>query len=218
MTVGEFESRLRSRLGHVGLSAEPSFFRAAEQYYSLLRRWNATTNLTALPLDDFPARTLDRLFVEPLQAAELLEDSPLACVDVGSGGGSPAIPLKLVRPSLRLTLVESVAKKTAFLREAVRELGLVKTEVLTARIEEVVPARLDGADIILVRGVRTDQPLAAVLAKLLKPGGRILRFGSASERVLAGFGEVQRRPLATGGELLVLRADSGTRGHRVLPC
>ncbi|OFW28719.1 MAG: 16S rRNA (guanine(527)-N(7))-methyltransferase RsmG [Acidobacteria bacterium RIFCSPLOWO2_02_FULL_65_29] len=206
MTVGDFESRLRSRLEHVGLSAEPHFLRAAERYYSLLGRWNATTNLTALALEDFPARTLDRLFVEPLQAAELVEDSPLACVDVGSGGGSPAIPLKLARPSLCLTLVESVAKKTAFLREAVRELGLVQTEVLTARIEEVVP-RLRGADLVLIRGVRTDQPLATILAKLLKPGGRILRFGSASERVPAGFREVERRRLATGGELLVLRAD-----------
>jgi len=90
VTVGDFESRLRSRLEHVGLSAEPHFLRAAERYYSLLGRWNATTNLTALALEDFPARTLDRLFVEPLQAAELVEDSPLACVDVGSGGGSPS--------------------------------------------------------------------------------------------------------------------------------
>lgn len=209
MSVGDFESRLRSRLQHVGLSAEPGFFRGAERYYSLLRRWNRTTNLTALPLEDFPDRTLDRLFVEPLQAAELVEDSPLACVDVGSGGGSPAIPLKLARPSLRVTLVESVAKKTAFLREAVRELGLVQTEVVTARIEDVVMARLNSADLVLVRGVRADQQLAAALAKLVKPGGRILRFGAASEPVPGGFCEVERRSLTTGGELLVLRADSG---------
>ncbi len=59
-------------------------------------------------------------------------------MDVGSGGGSPAIPLKLAVPRLRLTMVEAKARKSAFLREAVRHLGLEQRSVETARYEELL--------------------------------------------------------------------------------
>jgi len=212
VTAGDFGSSLQARLELVGLSLEPRYVAPAERYYQLLRRWNAATNLTSLPLDDFPARTLDRLFVEALQAAELIDPSlppsPLYCVDVGSGGGSPAIPLNIARPALRLTMVESVAKKAAFLREAAREVGLEHADVLTERIEHVAPGRIDNADIVLLRGVRIDRSLTEVLIRLLKPNGRILRFGPKAESVPEGFSAAERRPLATGGELVVLEAES----------
>jgi len=95
-----------------------------ETYYRLLAQWNVKINLTALPLQPPTDSTFDRLFIEPLLAAELVPDLPGIWFDLGSGGGSPALPLKLIRPSLSLTLVESKTRKAAFLREALRALKL----------------------------------------------------------------------------------------------
>ena len=69
-----------------------------EIYYRLLSRWNTKINLTALPLEDLTDHAVDRLLIEPLAAARFVPESPLTWFDLGSGGGSPALPLKLVRP------------------------------------------------------------------------------------------------------------------------
>src|SRR6185312_5103916 len=100
-----------------------------------------------------------RLFIEPLAAARVIDDSWTPWVDVGSGGGSPAIPLKLVRPALNLTLVESKARKAAFLREVVRELGLTGASVETSRFEELAsrPEAQASTGLLTLRAVRIDQ-------------------------------------------------------------
>ena len=90
-------------------------------YYELLARWNRKINLTSLDnLDE----AIDRLILEPIAASRYLPASAKLLMDVGSGGGSPAIPFKLAVPRLRLTMVEAKARKSAFLREAIRHLGL----------------------------------------------------------------------------------------------
>src|SRR5262249_62154900 len=99
-------------------------------YLRLLARWNATVNLTSLALDPPGDETFDRLVVEPIVAAERMHGVPggsssvAVWYDLGSGGGSPAIPLKLVRSSWTLTMVESRERKAMFLREAGRHLKL----------------------------------------------------------------------------------------------
>jgi 16S rRNA (guanine527-N7)-methyltransferase len=187
----------------VGLTLEAEFVSSAERYYDLLRVWNRRINLTALRLDDFPTATIDRLLIEPLQAAEFIpEESGLDCLDVGSGGGSPAIPINIARPLVRLTMVEAVAKKAAFLREAVRILGLSGATVLTARIEEAASLRSGTADIVLIRGVRLDSQMSSILDRLLKPGGRLFRFGAPTV-LPPNWREAGRKSLASGGELVI---------------
>jgi hypothetical protein len=79
-----------------------------------------------------------------------------------SGGGSPAIPLKLVEPALDLTLVESKARKAALLREVVRELGLIRTSVETSRFEELASrTRAEAsAGLLTIRAVRLEPKLS----------------------------------------------------------
>ena len=89
-------------------------------YYELLGRWNRKINLTSLENSTKP---IDRLLLEPLVASRYFSPSANRLMDVGSGGGSPAIPFKLAVPRLRLTMVEAKARKSAFLREAVRHLS-----------------------------------------------------------------------------------------------
>jgi 16S rRNA (guanine527-N7)-methyltransferase len=153
-----------------------------EAYFQLLTHWNATINLTALPLATPTDETFDRLLVEPLAAAKQIP-AHLTSVwfDLGSGGGSPAIPLKIARPALKLVMVESKERKGAFLREAVRALGLVEAEVETERFEIVAAksAFAGNADLVTVRAVRTDDQLFESAAHLLKDGGRLLMFRPA---------------------------------------
>ncbi|HEX3645196.1 MAG TPA: 16S rRNA (guanine(527)-N(7))-methyltransferase RsmG [Vicinamibacterales bacterium] len=150
-----------------------------EAYFELLAHWNARINLTALPLDPPTDEAFDRLLVEPLAAArQIPTHTPSVWFDLGSGGGSPAIPLKIARPALKLTMVESKERKGAFLREAVRALGLADAQVETARFEAVAEkvTFANSADVVTVRAVRTDGQLFDSAARMLKNGGQLLMF------------------------------------------
>jgi 16S rRNA (guanine527-N7)-methyltransferase len=204
--ASEFELKLRRQTDRAGLSISADFVVRAERYYELLKRWNRTTNLTALHLDEYSAESIDRLLVEPLRAVELVPlDVSLVCIDVGSGGGSPAIPFALARPAIRLVMVESVAKKAAFLREAIREVELSRVEVITARVEDIAVARPHSAELILSRGVRMSEALGDALVHLLAPGGQLFLFGGSPPRIL-GLSSVNRLNLGTDNDLLILQA------------
>jgi 16S rRNA (guanine527-N7)-methyltransferase len=167
-----------SRLWHVDLSADQ--LAKLEAYLVLLARWNRTINLTALVLEGFPDPTLDRLLGEPLVAAQSVSDMAGVWFDLGSGGGTPALPFKIARPSLALTMVESRSRKAAFLGEAVRALRLENARVLTARFEGLGGATAGTADLVTVRALRVDEVLQRVCAALLKDGSRLLLFTTAA--------------------------------------
>jgi len=177
VTSREFKERLSRRARKAGARAPEEVLAPLEVYYRLLAQWNVKINLTALPLRAPSDATFDRLFIEPLLAAELIPDAPATWFDLGSGGGSPALPLKLVRPSLSLTLVESKTRKAAFLREAVRVLKLSGTEVANMRFQEL-PTPTPAADLVTVRAVRPDRTLLDESARLLRLGGHLLFFGN----------------------------------------
>lgn len=177
MTSREFRERLSRRARKAHVVVPEDVIAPFETYYRLLAQWNVKINLTALPLQPPTDATFDRLFIEPLLAAGLVPDAPGVWFDLGSGGGSPALPLKMVRPSLLLTLVESKTRKAAFLREAVRALKLPGTEVANLRFQEL-PAPDPAADFVTVRAVRPDRILLDESARLLRIGGHLLFFGN----------------------------------------
>lgn len=153
-----------------------------EAYFRLLARWNATINLTALPLENPTDETFDRLLVEPLCASkEIGRDAHDVWFDLGSGGGSPAIPLKIARPALQLTMIEAKERKGAFLREITRTLALPQTSVVSRRFEELVeePAYSRAASLVTVRAVKTDASLFHLISRLLGSKGRLLLFRPA---------------------------------------
>ena len=188
-----------------------------EAYFRLLARWNPTINLTALRLDKPGTSTLDRLLIEPLAAAASVQNSPGRWIDLGSGGGSPAIPLKIVRPQLRLMMVEARERKAAFLREAVRDLGLTAVEVLNERVEALPARQPDLAGryaLVTVRGVRIDRRLLKVVRWLLAAGGRLFLFGTP-DIFLAGDGQfepAQRVDLGLEGSTLSILTAGVPRG------
>jgi 16S rRNA (guanine527-N7)-methyltransferase len=178
VTSREFRERLSRRARKARVRVPEEVFASLETYYRLLAQWNVKINLTALPLQAPTDATFDRLFIEPLLAAELVNDVPETWLDLGSGGGSPALPLKMVRPSLTLTLVESKTRKAAFLREVVRVLKLPGTEVANMRFQEL-PTPTPAADLVTVRAIRLDRILLDESARLLRVGGRMLFFGTS---------------------------------------
>jgi 16S rRNA (guanine527-N7)-methyltransferase len=188
-----------SRANEAGLAVSASVLDGCLRYLSLLTRWNGRMNLTALPLDPpIPDRTIDKLLIEPLCAADWFPASAATWLDLGSGGGSPAIPLRLACPSGSLFMVESRSRKCAFLREAVRQLDLPSTAVLMQRFEDLSsPA---GADLITLRAVRVDADLLTMIRKWLAPYGRLLVFGGDPEA--PGVQVLREKPLPDGSRLV----------------
>ena len=145
----------------------------------MLAKWNRSVNLTAFDLDSPTDDAIDRLIVEPVAAAAHTLPGDRLAVDIGSGGGSPAIPLKLVLPDLHMVLVESRTRKCAFLREAIRELGL-KDTTIECRRAETLTERADlreRVDLLTLRAVRADVRLWQTFQGLLRSTGRVFWFG-----------------------------------------
>lgn len=172
-----------------------------EKYFDLLARWSARMNLTALPLEGLPEKTIDRLFIEPLAAARWVPKSPIAWLDIGSGGGSPAIPLKVLRKQARLTMVESKGRKAAFLREAIRTLELRGTDVQNARLEALCEASAPkiSSDLVTVRAVKVDSELIALCRTALRAGGELLLFQAEDPRSEAPEGFKRLRTVQLTG-------------------
>jgi len=191
MKSTEFSSLLLSRATAACLSIDEDLLDRLGTYFKLLAHWNARINLTGFSLEQPTARSVDRLLIEPLQIARTLTYPLDVWLDLGSGGGSPAIPIQLYRPADLLVLVESRGRKAAFLREVARELSLREVQVEVIRIESITPMyRLAGkADLVTVRAIRPSIAVFQAVRNLLQTGGRVAMIGSKADELVvpAGF-------------------------------
>ena len=142
-----------------------------------------TRDLRGIVLDHV-LDSLSCFLFEPLGAARSL-------VDVGSGGGLPGIPLKIVEPAVRTVLVEATAKKARFLRGAVEGLSLEGVEVTNARVEQIARTGLHrGAyDVATVRAVARLGVVAEYCVPLLRVGGHVVSMKGRLEDEEIGEGE-----------------------------
>ena len=149
-----------------------------------MTKWNRTINLTSLELDPISDEAIDRLLVEPISASVQAQTFTGNIIDLGTGGGSPAIPFWIQLPDSRLTMVESRSRKCAFLNEAVRQIRPGQGIAIANRFEELLdrhPQLRASADILTVRAVRLDEPTAALIGALLKPSGSVFHFSKTLE-------------------------------------
>ena len=161
----------------------PKLTAKLEIYYRLLATWNRKINLTALNLTDLGPEAVDRLLIEPLAAAKHVLPGTRRIIDLGSGGGSPAIPMALAVPGAHLLMVESKTRKSVFLQEAVRALEL-DAAVATARFEELLakPELHEAHDLVTIRAVRIEARVLMSIQAFARPGGLIFLFrGAAGE-------------------------------------
>ena len=137
-------------------------------YLALMFKWNAVYNLTSLrdPMQMVTHHLLDSLAAVPAfaQAHNVL--------DVGSGGGLPGIVLAIVRPDMKVSMIDTVHKKTAFLTQVKAELGLVNVTVYTARVEQLQVS--DKFDVITSRAFADLSDFVNWSSHLLADGGRYI--------------------------------------------
>lgn len=146
-------------------------------YIDLLLKWNARVNLTAVR---DPAEIVQRHFGESFFAgAHLLKKgSQESVIDLGSGAGFPGLPIAMLRPKARVTLIESNGKKAAFLNEVIRTLKITNATVFKARAE-TYPG---SAELVTMRAVENFSRAASLAMKLVTPGGRLALMLGASQR------------------------------------
>lgn len=159
---------VRAALKPYGVDATADLCASVWQYVDLLKRWNQRISLTSVRGSDAMLRLH---FGESFWATKLVDFGKSRLADVGSGAGFPGLALKLMCPDLQVTLIESNAKKAAFLAEVVRTLNLIGVEVFRGRAEAWVP---DGRhfDFITARAVGDFPALLDWGASYLSPGGK----------------------------------------------
>jgi len=176
MTASDLLQLLTARASHVGVEILPAVADRLVKYYELLERWNRTINLTSLRNLD---AAMDRLLIEPIAASTFLPNRP-RLMDIGSGGGSPAIPLAIALKAASLVMVESHGRKAAFLREAARQLDIPSVLVHDGRLETLEVQSLGEKlpSLISVRAVRVDLALLEALKDFLVVGGKLALFST----------------------------------------
>ncbi len=178
MNSSEFQRRLARRAHRASVTLPAELAARLETYYRLLATWNTKINLTGLKLSDVSPDAIDRLLIEPVVAARYVPMKAARMLDVGTGSGSPAIPLALAVTCHSLLMVESKTRKSVFLREAVRALDLKDAEVVTARFEELLarPDLHEALDLVTVRAVRIESRMLLTLQAFARPGGLVFLF------------------------------------------
>jgi 16S rRNA (guanine527-N7)-methyltransferase len=181
-----------------------------EVYYRGLVEWNEKFNLTAITdyVEVQVKHFLDSLVALPLIAEEFSEPVPparsLRLLDVGTGAGFPGIPLKIVAPTLQVTLMDGTGKKTLFLREMIAVLGLSNIEAVQGRAEEMgSDVNYRGQfDLVTARAVAALNTLVEYLLPLVRRGGMAVVYkGTSAPQEVS---EARKAIDLLGGEIIRL--------------
>jgi 16S rRNA (guanine527-N7)-methyltransferase len=167
--AGDFRKILIAAAGEMGLTLTQAQIALFEAYRETLLLWSSKMNLVSLQSElDLPVRH----FIDSLTLLPYLPAGPGTLLDIGSGAGFPAIPVKIFRPDLHVTLLEASRKKCSFLKELIRRLGLREIAVLNCRLEELLQKDpLPSFDVIVSRATLKLPELLRGGLPLLKQGG-----------------------------------------------
>lgn len=183
----------------------PAQLQAFSAYFDLLASQRRRAGLTSLTRREDVER---RHFGESLALLRALEDANAMAspaIDIGSGAGFPGVPMKIVRPDLRLTLLEATGKKASFLELLVRELRLEGVDVINARAEELArdPAHREAYRLALARAVAPLRVLVELALPFLEVGGHLAApKGSGAAREAS---EAAAALDACGGAIALIR-------------
>lgn len=200
----EWRAALQHGAKGFGIDLTEAQAEACERYVSLLLAWNQRVNLTAItdPRKIAVLHLLDSLTC--LAAVPIGTNARV--IDVGSGAGLPGIPIAVVRPDLRVTLLEATRKKCRFLEDAVTALGLVGASVDCRRAEDAGhdPLLREAFDVAVSRAVADLAVLAELCLPLVKVGGLVLAM--KGPRVGEEIAQGRRACAGLGGEVEFTRS------------
>lgn len=151
------------------------------KYYQLLIEWNEKFNLTTI-LEFY--EVVEKHYIDSCAAIKSIPVNAKYC-DIGSGAGFPALPLKIMRPDLDVTMMDSVNKKIGFLNHVIAELGLNNAKALHIRAEEAGQGKMrESFDVVTARAVANLSTLSEYCIPLVKKGGMFIAYKAQSEEEL----------------------------------
>lgn len=177
-------SDILAREAHVlQLSLSTDELKSFERYADELKKWNSKVNLTAITKD---AEIAIKHFVDSLALIPYLSAHD-TLLDIGSGAGLPIIPLKILKPEIRMVSVDAVSKKIHFQRHIFRVLGLVNIEAIHSRIEDLHETHSNSFSVITSRAFTRLDHFVTLAAPLLADGGVLIAMkgDQAGEEIAA---------------------------------
>ena len=168
------EGLLALGIEDLGLELSSANISDLELFLQEMGRWNQVHNLTAIEgeKDSVRLHLIDSIAVLPVLRQFLKGPSP-KIADLGSGGGLPAIPIAIVQPDWRLSLIEAIRKKTAFLQHVRGKLKLKNIEVLSERVEDVAVQQPGQYDAVISRAFTNLARFLELSLPFLKPDGLV---------------------------------------------
>lgn len=168
------EDLLALGIEELGLNLSDANIADLELFLQEMGRWNQVHNLTAIEneQDSIRLHLIDSIVILPI-LRQFLKTSNPKIADLGSGGGLPAIPIAIVQPEWRLSLIEAIRKKTAFLQHVRGKLKLSNIEVLSERVENVAMQQPGQFDAVISRAFANLARYLELSLPLLKPDGLV---------------------------------------------
>jgi 16S rRNA (guanine527-N7)-methyltransferase len=201
------EDALMRTMAKYGIEAGCPAGRGLLAYLALLQKWNLRINLTGSTA--WPA--LGWLFEEAIWAARLYPEGEVRHLDIGSGAGFPALPLRILCPGMSLRMVESRIKKTTFLEKAAAEIRLDRVGVICARIEDYLQGPDAGrVDIVTWKGIKLSHKAVSLLTARADAATQFWMFHGPELPL--------EDPARSGGLIRLIRCErfSGAAGKKYL--
>lgn len=170
------EEILRAGFSELGIAAPEDALGRFRTYYERLSEVGSVMNLTAIEGEGPVARLH---FLDSAALLTLADFSGARVLDVGTGAGFPGLPLAILRPDARFTLLDSQQKRIDFLKDTAARLGLENVECVCLRAEEAPAEYREGFDIVTSRAVARLNALAELCLPFVKPGGRFIAMKAA---------------------------------------
>lgn len=187
------QEKLRKLEIHFSMEQTEQFF----EYMKLLIKWNEKINLTAITE---PEEIITKHFIDSLTILKYIKND-YKVVDVGTGAGFPGIPLCIMNPTIKMTLVDSLNKRLIFLQEVVNKLKLKNIEIVHGRAEELgqnIKYR-ETFDIATSRAVANLSTLSEYLIPLVKINGKIISMKASNAK--QEIDEAQNAIQILGGQI-----------------
>lgn len=180
MEKKRFEEEMSKKSKILGVRFSVEQIEQFYKYMNLLIEWNEKMNLTAITE---PKEIILKHFIDSITILKYIDDNS-KLVDVGTGAGFPGVPLSIMNPTLKITLVDSLNKRLIFLQEVVKELNLKNIEIVHARAEEFGQNKnyREKFDIDTSRAVANLATLSEYLVPLVKIGGKIISMKASNAK------------------------------------
>lgn len=180
MEKKRFEEEMSKKSKILGVRFSVEQIEQFYKYMNLLIEWNEKMNLTAITE---PKEIILKHFIDSITILKYIDDNS-KLVDVGTGAGFPGVPLSIMNPTLKITLVDSLNKRLIFLQEVVKELNLKNIEIVHTRAEEFGQNKnyREKFDIATSRAVANLATLSEYLVPLVKIGGKIISMKASNAK------------------------------------